>query len=133
DDIFEVLDLQDDLQSRYTGGTVLHGFVGEKIDNIEGLKSMIRMICTRYKLPYFTITPTFSVCPSCGYIAGEHHTCSKCESACEVYSRVVGYLRPIQQWNNGKKAEFDIRKTYKVQQETCACSTNKEKEVVCQA
>jgi len=112
DDILEVLDLQDDLQTRYTGGTVLHGFVGEKINNIEGLKSLIRLICQRYKLPYFTITPTFSVCPNCGYIAGEHKFCAKCESECEVYSRVVGYLRPVQQWNKGKKEEFEIRQTY---------------------
>ena len=133
DDVFEVLDLQDDLQSRYTGGTVLHGFIGEKIEDIDGLKSLIRRICTRYKLPYFTITPTFSVCPNCGYIAGEQHTCPKCEAACEVYSRVVGYLRPIQQWNKGKRAEFDIRKTYKVEQKTCECSTSDEKEVVCQS
>ena len=138
DDIFEVLDLQDDLQTRYTGGTVLHGFVGEKIDNIEGLKSLIRMICTRYKLPYFTISPTFSVCPSCGYIAGECPTCPKCQSDCEVYSRVVGYLRPIQQWNNGKKAEFEIRKTYKIEQGSCACASSEistsseEEEAVCQ-
>jgi len=112
EDIFEVLDLQDSLQTRYTGGTVLHGFVGEKIDNIEGLKSLIRVICQKYKLPYFTITPTFSVCPSCGYVAGEHHYCPKCEVECEVYSRVVGYLRPVKQWNMGKKEEFVERKTY---------------------
>ncbi len=114
DDILEVLDLQDDLQSRYTGGTVLHGFVGEKINNIEGLKSLIRLICQNYKIPYFTITPTFSVCPNCGYIAGEHSFCSKCESECEVYSRVVGYLRPVKQWNKGKKEEFKERRTYKL-------------------
>ena len=94
DDIFEVLELQDPLQTRYTGGTVLHGFVGEKINNVEGLKSLIRTICARYRLPYFTITPTFSICPFCGYIAGEHRFCTKCENQCEVYSRVVGYLRP---------------------------------------
>jgi anaerobic ribonucleoside-triphosphate reductase len=133
DDIFEVLDLQDDLQSKYTGGTVLHGFVGEKIDNIEGLKSMIRMMCNRYKIPYFTITPTFSVCPSCGYIAGENPTCPKCDSECEVYSRVVGYLRPVQQWNNGKKAEFAMRTTYKVDQKDCACSSTKSKEIKTEA
>lgn len=119
DDIFEVLDLQEGLQTRYTGGTVLHGFVGEKIEHVAGLKSLIRMICRRYRLPYFTITPTFSVCPSCGYIAGEHKTCPKCESVCEVYSRVVGYLRPVQQWNKGKKEEFVKRKTYKVEKEHC--------------
>ncbi len=112
DDIFEVLDIQDPLQARYTGGTVFHGFVGEKIENPAGLKSLIRIICERYRLPYFTITPTFSVCPNCGYIAGEHKFCDRCESQCEVYSRVVGYLRPVQQWNNGKQEEFHKRKTY---------------------
>ncbi|HBR15702.1 MAG TPA: ribonucleoside triphosphate reductase [Candidatus Omnitrophica bacterium] len=119
DDIFEVLDHQDNLQTRYTGGTVLHGFVGEKIHNIGGLKSLIKTICARYKLPYFTITPTFSVCPGCGYVAGEHPFCPKCESACEVYSRVVGYLRPVQQWNKGKKEEFVQRKTYKLEKTCC--------------
>ncbi len=114
DDIFEVLDLQDDLQSRYTGGTVLHGFVGEKIDDTESLKALIKTVCHKYKLPYFTITPTFSVCPSCGYLAGEQEYCPKCQAECEIYSRVVGYLRPVQQWNKGKKQEFAQRKTYRI-------------------
>jgi ribonucleoside-triphosphate reductase len=114
DDIFEVLDLQDDLQVKYTGGTVLHIFVGERISDVEALKQLVRAICTNYRLPYFTITPTFSVCPNCGYIAGEHKYCLKCEDECEIYSRVVGYLRPVQQWNKGKKEEFLLRKTYKV-------------------
>ncbi|HNV23981.1 MAG TPA: anaerobic ribonucleoside-triphosphate reductase, partial [Candidatus Omnitrophota bacterium] len=114
DDLFEVLDHQDHLQTRYTGGTVLHGFVGEKIENAEALKNLIRTICYKYKLPYFTISPTFSVCPNCGYVAGEHASCPKCESVCEIYTRIVGYLRPVQQWNNGKKEEFKIRKTYKI-------------------
>ncbi len=113
-DMFEVLDHQDSLQSRYTGGTVLHGFIGEKIDCVQALKTLIKTICYKYKLPYFTITPTFSVCPQCGYIAGEHQFCAKCESQCEIYSRVVGYLRPVRQWNKGKKAEFGMRKTYAV-------------------
>lgn len=114
DDIFEVLELQDELQSRYTGGTVLHGFVGEQIHNVKGLKELIRIICQKFRLPYFTITPTFSVCPSCGYRAGEHPICDKCAAKCEVYSRVVGYLRPVQQWNRGKKEEFRERVTYKL-------------------
>lgn len=113
-DIFEVLELQDTLQTRYTGGTVLHGFVGERINDTGGLKTLIRMICLKFKLPYFTITPTFSVCPNCGYIAGEHKFCVKCESECEVYSRVVGYLRPVKQWNEGKKEEFTQRTTYEL-------------------
>lgn len=114
EDIFEVLEHQDSLQTKYTGGTVLHGFVGERIHNIEGLKQLVKVICQKFKLPYFTITPTFSVCPNCGYRAGEHTLCDKCQSACEVYSRVVGYLRPVQQWNKGKKEEFKERVTYKV-------------------
>lgn len=120
DDIFEVLELQDALQSQYTGGTVLHGFIGEKIHNVSGMKQLIRIICDQFKLPYFTITPTFSVCPNCGYVAGEHPKCTTCQSDCEVYSRVVGYLRPIQQWNKGKQQEFAERTTYKIC-ESAAC------------
>jgi len=113
-DVFAALDHQDELQTLYTGGTVLHGFIGENISNTEGLKNLIRTICSKYRLPYFTITPTFSVCPSCGYLAGEHATCERCGSECEVYSRVVGYLRPVKQWNKGKKEEFRRRQTYHV-------------------
>jgi len=112
DDVFEVLDIQDNLQSKYTGGTVLHIFVGERIKDAESLKQFVKTVCHKYRLPYFTLSPTFSVCPSCGYVAGEHALCPKCEDECEVYSRVVGYLRPVQQWNKGKKQEFCTRKTY---------------------
>jgi ribonucleoside-triphosphate reductase len=112
DDIFEVLDHQNEIQTKYTGGTVLHIFVGEKIDDIEVIKTLIQKICSNYALPYFTITPTFSICPSHGYLAGEHKTCPKCGNECEVYSRVVGYLRPVKQWNKGKQEEFRIRKTF---------------------
>ena len=114
DDVFEVLDIQDGLQAKYTGGTVLHIFVGERIKDSEALKQFVKTVCHKYHLPYFTISPTFSVCPSCGYVAGEHALCPKCEDECEVYSRVVGYLRPVQQWNKGKKQEFCTRKTYNV-------------------
>jgi len=114
DDIFRLLELQDDLQAKYTGGTVQHLFIGEKINDTGALKSLIRKICERFRLPYFSITPTFSVCPSCGYMAGEVHVCPSCGSACEVYSRVVGYLRPVVQWNDGKQAEFAMRKTAKI-------------------
>ena len=114
DDVFAALDHQDDLQSLYTGGTVLHGFIGERINDAEGLKHLVRTICTQYRLPYFTITPTFSICPSCGYLPGEEPVCERCASECEVYSRVVGYLRPVKQWNKGKKEEFRERKTYSV-------------------
>ncbi|NNG00477.1 MAG: ribonucleoside triphosphate reductase [Desulfobacteraceae bacterium] len=114
DDIFETLELQDDLQRKYTGGTVLHIFLGEQVKNTESLKSLIRKISTNYHLPYFTLTPTFSVCPSHGYLAGEQHTCSQCSQETEIYSRVVGYLRPVKQWNDGKQAEYKRRKTFRV-------------------
>ncbi len=114
DDIFEVLDIQDGLQTKYTGGTVLHIFVGERIQDPEALKQFVRTVCQKYRLPYFTISPTFSVCPSCGYVAGEHALCPKCEDECEVYSRVVGYLRPVKQWNKGKQEEFCKRRTFRV-------------------
>lgn len=115
DDPFEVLELQDELQTKYTGGTVIHLFVGEKIHNFEGVKQFVKTVCQKYRLPYFTITPTFSICPSHGYIAGEHHQCPECQVECEVYSRIVGYLRPVKQWNNGKKEEYGMRETYKIE------------------
>lgn len=114
DDIFTLLDLQDQLQSMYTGGTVQHLFIGERIEDTSALKQLIKKIASNYRLPYFSITPTFSVCPDCGYIDGEHFNCPKCSAKSEVYSRVVGYLRPVQQWNKGKKAEFELRKVFKV-------------------
>ena len=114
DDIFESLDLQDELQTKYTGGTVIHLFVGEKIDDYRTVASMVKKICGRYHLPYFSITPTFSVCPNHGYLAGKKEVCAQCGADCEVYSRVVGYLRPIKQWNVGKRAEFVERKTFAI-------------------
>jgi len=115
DDIFEVLDHQDDIQTKYTGGTVVHIFAGERIHDAQNIKNLVKKICTNYHLPYFTFTPTFSTCPNHGYIKGEHPTCPECGSECEVYSRVVGYIRPVKQWNDGKKAEFKKRKTYTVE------------------
>jgi anaerobic ribonucleoside-triphosphate reductase len=114
DDIFETLRLQDDLQGQYTGGTVLHIFLGEQVSDNEAVKSLVRKIAANYKLPYFTLTPTFSICPSHGYLAGEQRTCSICHQETEVYSRVVGYLRPVKQWNSGKLAEYGNRKTFRV-------------------
>ena len=114
DDIFEVLDLQDEMQTKYTGGTVVHLFIGEKIENPETVKNLVRKICENYHLPYFTITPTFSICPGHGYIAGEYEKCPSCGAETEVYSRIVGYLRPVKQWNKGKKEEFKMRKGFKV-------------------
>jgi ribonucleoside-triphosphate reductase (formate) len=112
DDIFEALDLQDDIQTKYTGGTVFHSFAGERIDDPAAVKSFIRKVCTQYRLPYVTFTPTFSICPSHGYIKGEQPACPECGEVCEVYSRVVGYLRPVKEWNKGKQEEFHLRKTY---------------------
>ncbi len=114
DDIFQTLQLQDGLQSKYTGGTVLHIFFGEHVHDIEVIKNLIRKIATNYRLPYFTLTPTFSICPSHGYLNGEQTTCSICHQQTEVYSRVVGYLRPVKQWNIGKQAEYSDRKLFKV-------------------
>ena len=115
EDVFEVLELQDNLQTKYTGGTVLHFFLGERIEDTASVKNLVKKICENYRLPYFTLSPTFSVCPNHGYIPGEVPVCDKCQSQCEVYSRIVGYLRPVNQWNDGKKAEFDMRKTYKAE------------------
>lgn len=114
DDLFTALDLQDELQSKYTGGTVLHGFIGEKITDPNIIKVLLKKIFTKYKLPYLTFTPTFSICPTHGYIAGEHFNCPQCliPQPCEVYSRVVGYIRPVQQWHVGKQEEFKDRKEY---------------------
>ncbi len=114
DDVFETLMLQDELQTKYTGGTVLHIFLGEQISDIETTKAMVRKVASNFRLPYFTLTPTFSVCPSHGYISGEHAKCTICDHETEVYSRVVGYLRPVKQWNNGKQTEFGMRKTYSI-------------------
>ncbi|MGD8670609.1 MAG: anaerobic ribonucleoside-triphosphate reductase, partial [Desulfobacterales bacterium] len=93
---------------------VLHIFLGEHVSDIETIKTLIRKVTAHYRLPYFTLTPTFSVCPSHGYINGEQSTCSICDQETEVYSRVVGYLRPVKQWNDGKQAEYSNRKVYKV-------------------
>jgi ribonucleoside-triphosphate reductase len=114
DDVFEALDLQDGIQQKYTGGTVFHIYAGERITNPEVIKSLVKKICETYHIPYFTFSPTFSVCPFHGYLHGEHELCPKCGAECEVYSRIVGYLRPLKQWNKGKQEEFRMRKTFKV-------------------
>lgn len=114
DDIFEALDLQDELQSKYTGGTVFHAFLGEKVDDIKTLKTLLKKICYNYKLPYISITPTFSVCKDHGYISGEHFTCPHCGKPTEVWSRIVGYYRPVQNWNRGKQEEYRERRTYRI-------------------
>ena len=117
DDLFEALQIQDDLQTRYTGGTTFHIFLGESVPSVESVKNLVRKVCNQFKLPYFTVTPTFSICPSHGYLSGEKFSCPICEAegqetVCEVYSRVVGYIRPIDQWNAGKQEEFKERKMF---------------------
>ncbi len=114
DDIFETLMLQEELQTKYTGGTVLHIFLGELVSDTMTIKGLIKKVSNNFKLPYFTLTPTFSVCPSHGYLNGEQPICPVCKQETEIYSRVVGYLRPVKQWNAGKQAEFKIRKTFRV-------------------
>ena len=117
DDLWEALKLQDPLQVKYTGGTVFHIWLGESNPPTSSVKILVKRVCENFRLPYFTLTPTFSICPMHGYVLGEHQTCPTCEiegreTQCEVYSRTVGYLRPVEQWNEGKKEEFKQRKNY---------------------
>jgi ribonucleoside-triphosphate reductase len=111
-DVFEALDHQDKLQTLYTGGTVFHIFLGEQVHSWKTAAQLVKQVAENYHLPYFTLTPTFSICQTHGYLKGEHRQCPTCEANCEVYSRVVGYLRPVDQWNDGKQAEFNIRKMF---------------------
>ena len=116
DDIFEALKLQNDIQTKYTGGIVMHVFLGERLSDINTTKNLIRTVCSKFNVPYITLTPTFSICPTHGYINGEHFFCPKCtvKQPCEVYSRIVGYLRPVSQWNFGKQQEFRDRKEFNI-------------------
>jgi ribonucleoside-triphosphate reductase len=114
DDLFSALKHQDDLQVLYTGGTVLHAFIGEKIPGGESCKALVKKIVENFRLPYFTLTPTFSICPDHGYLGGEQPRCPICQKQTEVYSRVVGYLRPVQNWHAGKQEEFRQRLEYKI-------------------
>ena len=116
-DIFDALDLQEQLQTRYTGGTVFHGFLGEAIEDLATCKHLVRKVMENYRIPYFTISPTFSVCPDHGYIRGEHRTCPTCGAPAEIWTRVVGFHRPVQNWNPGKKEEFADRLEYILPQE----------------
>lgn len=117
DDVFEVLDLQDELQTKYTGGTVLHIFGGERLEHSESVKNLVKSVCSNYRLPYFTFSPTFSICPQHGYLVGEQALCPTCKKKCEIFSRIVGYLRPVSQWNEGKQAEFKLRTTFDTKKE----------------
>jgi anaerobic ribonucleoside-triphosphate reductase len=111
-DLFEALEHQESLQTLYTGGTVFHIFLGERLHSWQSAAELIKKISWNSQLPYFTLSPTFSICPTHGYTNGEHKQCPTCGANCEVYSRVVGYLRPVDQWNDGKQAEFAIRRTF---------------------
>ncbi|MDI6705526.1 MAG: ribonucleoside triphosphate reductase [Bacillota bacterium] len=119
-DIFEAVELQENLQAMYTGGTVLHGFIGEEIDSVETCKLLIRRIFDNSTIPYLTITPTFSICPDHGYLRGEHFECPQCGQEAEVWTRVVGFHRPVQSWNNGKKEEYKDRLEFEVEEAAVA-------------
>ncbi len=137
EDIFDALDIQDELQTLYTSGTVFHSFLGQKLPDWKAAATLVRKIAENYKLPYYTISPTYSVCQEHGYIQGEHFTCPTCGKKAEVYSRITGYYRPVQNWNDGKLEEFKQRKVYNIEtsvlpanrlgKETCACETAEEK------
>ena len=113
EDIFTALDIQDDLQTLYTSGTVFHAFLGQKLPDWKAAANLVRKIAQNYKLPYYTMSPTYSVCADHGYISGEVYECPVCKNKTEIYSRITGYYRPIQNWNDGKKKEFSDRKEYK--------------------
>lgn len=115
DDIYKALDVQDRLQPLYTSGTVFHGFLGQRISDWKIAANLVKTMCNNYTSPYFTLSPTYSVCPKHGYIVGEHYTCPHCGEVTEVYSRITGYYRAIQNWNIGKTSEFDTRETYVVE------------------
>ena len=108
-DIFDAVDLQENLQTLYTGGTVFHGFIGEQIDSVETVKLLIKRVFENSKMPYFTVTPTYSICLEHGYLKGEQIKCPHCGNPTEIWTRVVGFHRPVQSWNLGKKAEYKDR------------------------
>lgn len=131
--MFSALDIQDKLQTLYTSGTVFHAFLGERLPDWKAAANLVRKIAENYSLPYYTLSPTYSVCKNHGYIAGEHYKCPKCGEVTEVYSRITGYYRPVQNWNVGKTQEFKDRKTYdigkshlthEIHKEECGCCTD---------
>ena len=115
EDVFEALDIQDELQTLYTSGTVFHAFLGEKLPDWQAAAKLVRTIAENYKLPYYTMSPTYSVCSTHGYLQGEHFTCPECGGRAEVYSRITGYYRPVQNWNDGKSQEYKNRRIYEVE------------------
>ncbi len=128
EDIFTALDIQDELQTLYTSGTVFHAFLGEKMPEWKAAASLVRKIAENYKLPYYTLSPTYSVCKKHGYIAGEQFTCPECGETTEVYSRITGYYRPVQNWNDGKAQEYKERKVYNIENSKLTSSLKKVKE-----
>ena len=135
EDIFTALDVQDELQTLYTSGTVFHAFLGEKLPDWKAAANLVRKIAENYRLPYYTMSPTYSVCKNHGYIAGEEYTCPDCGERTEVYSRITGYYRPVQNWNDGKSQEFKDRKVYDIEnsklthngvKEDCACEESED-------
>lgn len=134
EDVFSALDIQDELQTLYTSGTVFHAFLGEKLPTWKAAANLVRKIAENYTLPYYTLSPTYSVCRNHGYIAGEHYTCPECGETAEVYSRITGYYRPVQNWNEGKTQEFKDRKVYDIDRSTLSAGHKKaEEETACAA
>ena len=125
-DLFEALDIQDDLQTLYTSGTVFHVFLGERMDSWQACASLVKKIAENYKLPYYTISPTYSICREHGYLNGEVKKCPYCGADTEVYSRITGYYRPVANWNDGKIEEYKHRKTYDLENSNLKCSQDKE-------
>ena len=117
EDMFEALDIQEGLQTKYTGGTVFHAFLGERVQDWETARELVKKIAENYKIPYFTLSPTYSICSDHGYLRGEVYECPECGKATETYSRITGYYRPVQHWNNGKQQEFKQRQTYNFETE----------------
>ena len=146
-DIFDALDIQDELQTRYTSGTVFHAFLGEKLPSWKAAATLVKKIAENYKLPYYTMSPTYSVCRTHGYISGEQYTCPECGAVTEVYSRITGYYRPVKNWNDGKAAEFKKRTEYDIKasmenfqgrlvkeekpaEEVCACESEGQSKLI---
>ncbi|MBQ8625984.1 MAG: ribonucleoside triphosphate reductase [Agathobacter sp.] len=132
-DIFEALDIQDELQTLYTSGTVFHAFLGEKLPDWKAAANLVRKIAENYRLPYYTMSPTYSICKDHGYLSGEQYTCPHCGGATEVYSRITGYYRPVQNWNDGKTQEFKDRKVYDISNSHMKFRTEAAQEVIKEA
>ena len=138
DDVFSALDVQDELQTLYTSGTVFHAFLGERLPDWKAAAAIVRKVAENYRLPYYTLSPTYSICREHGYLAGEHYSCPHCGEKTEVYSRITGYYRPVQNWNDGKSQEFKERKEYVIEKsvlthegpaEECVCADTEEANV----